>query len=81
MPPTSRRQFNRELAAFSGLAMGTASHFAVNAQNPHAQNPDASSRPPTHTDTFELIAKGKRAPVIFDTDIGSDIDDTWALLY
>lgn len=37
--------------------------------------------PPTHEDTFGLVAKGRKIPVIFDTDIGSDIDDTWALLY
>lgn len=27
------------------------------------------------------ICSGKPIPVVFDTDIGSDIDDTWALLY
>ncbi|TWT53447.1 Pyrimidine-specific ribonucleoside hydrolase RihB [Rubripirellula amarantea] len=36
---------------------------------------------PTHKDTFGLLEKGRKIPVIFDTDIGSDIDDTWALLY
>lgn len=36
---------------------------------------------PTHEDTFGLLDQGRKIPVIFDTDIGSDIDDTWALLY
>ncbi len=35
---------------------------------------------PSAQDTFALQEAGKRMPVIFDTDIGSDIDDTWALL-
>ncbi len=34
---------------------------------------------PTARDTFGLLEAGKRIPVIFDTDIGGDIDDTWAL--
>jgi len=36
--------------------------------------------PPTAADTFALLAEGKPIPVIFDTDIGGDIDDTWALI-
>lgn len=37
---------------------------------------------PTHQDTFGLLDRpGGKIPVIFDTDIGSDIDDTWALFY
>lgn len=35
---------------------------------------------PTKIDTFGLRKAGKRIPVVFDTDIGDDIDDTWALL-
>jgi inosine-uridine nucleoside N-ribohydrolase len=36
----------------------------------------------THQQCFDLLkTANKRIPVIFDTDIGSDIDDTWALLY
>jgi inosine-uridine nucleoside N-ribohydrolase len=35
---------------------------------------------PTVQDTFALRKAGKKIPVIFDTDIGGDIDDTWALL-
>ena len=33
--------------------------------------------PPTASQTLSL----RPVPVIFDTDLGSDIDDTWALLY
>ena len=40
-----------------------------------------TSRSPTHLDTFALLAAGKKIPVIFDSDMGTDIDDTWALLY
>ncbi len=40
-----------------------------------------ASKFPTHEDTFGLLKQGKKIPVIFDTDIGGDIDDTWALLY
>lgn len=34
---------------------------------------------PTYKDTLSLPTKGKKIPVIFDTDMGGDIDDTWAL--
>jgi len=41
----------------------------------------AGERPgPTVQDTFGLVKAGKKIPVIFDTDIGGDIDDTWALV-
>ena len=36
---------------------------------------------PTAEDCFALLDEGRRIPVVFDTDIGDDIDDTWALLY
>ncbi len=35
---------------------------------------------PSAADTLGLRKAGKRIPVIFDTDIGGDIDDTWAML-
>jgi inosine-uridine nucleoside N-ribohydrolase len=37
---------------------------------------------PTAQDTFALLKSGakKKIPIIFDTDIGGDIDDTWALV-
>lgn len=40
-----------------------------------------ASTPPTHLDTGALLKSGKKIPVIFDSDMGTDIDDTWALLY
>ena len=33
----------------------------------------------TAAQAFQAIAAGKKLPVILDTDIGDDIDDTWAL--
>jgi len=39
----------------------------------------AETHYPTAADTFGLLRQGKKIPVIFDTDIGGDIDDTWAL--
>jgi inosine-uridine nucleoside N-ribohydrolase len=39
----------------------------------------AEVRRPTAADTFGLLGRGRKIPVIFDTDIGGDIDDTWAL--
>jgi hypothetical protein len=36
---------------------------------------------PTARDCFGLLKRGKKIPVIFDTDIGGDIDDTWALCF
>ena len=38
-------------------------------------------QPPTVADCFALRKAGQKIPVVFDTDIGSDVDDTWALLY
>jgi inosine-uridine nucleoside N-ribohydrolase len=35
---------------------------------------------PTYQDTLGLLKQGKKIPIIFDSDIGGDIDDTWALL-
>ncbi|MBM4091106.1 MAG: nucleoside hydrolase [Planctomycetes bacterium] len=40
---------------------------------------DAPASYPTARETFALRQQGKKIPVIFDTDIGGDIDDTWAL--
>ncbi|OPZ16458.1 MAG: Pyrimidine-specific ribonucleoside hydrolase RihA [candidate division BRC1 bacterium ADurb.BinA364] len=34
---------------------------------------------PTAQRTFDLRRRGRKIPVILDTDIGGDIDDTWAL--
>lgn len=38
-------------------------------------------RSPGPEETFALLKQGKRIPVIYDTDIGTDVDDTWGLLY
>ncbi|NOX55520.1 MAG: nucleoside hydrolase, partial [Planctomycetes bacterium] len=43
----------------------------------------ADAAPPAEATAAELLARvrhGKKIPVIFDTDIGNDIDDTWALV-
>lgn len=70
----SRRSFLRHGAA----AAAAASSATVGA----APTPAAAAegrRLPKARDTFALLKKGKKIPVIFDTDIGGDIDDTWAL--
>ncbi|MBM3497119.1 MAG: nucleoside hydrolase [Armatimonadetes bacterium] len=59
----SRRGFIGTTAALGGLAGASA----------------AQPRCPTAADTFGLLRQGRRIPVILDTDIGGDIDDTWAL--
>jgi len=65
--PVTRRTF---------LSAAAASAFA--ARSVHAAPIGVAG--PTAQDTFALQKAGKKMPVIFDTDIGSDIDDTWALL-
>jgi inosine-uridine nucleoside N-ribohydrolase len=56
-------------AAASGVAFGSGP-TAAGAESP---------RLPNAQDTFALLKNGKKMPVILDTDIGGDIDDTWAL--
>ena len=46
-----------------------------------ADEPPEMTQPPTVADCFALRESGGKIPVVFDTDIGSDVDDTWALLY
>ena len=70
MPLMNRRQ-SLQVASAASLSM-LAGESAL---------ADKRSRPPTHEETFALLEQGKKIPVIFDTDIGGDIDDTWALLY
>jgi inosine-uridine nucleoside N-ribohydrolase len=69
----SRRSFLRcgavAAAAASGVTLGP-SLGAAGAEN---------ARLPNAQDTFALLKNGKKMPVILDTDIGDDIDDTWAL--
>lgn len=67
----TRRSFMS--AAAGGLAAST---FCV--RSVHAGASDIAG--PSVEDTFALRKAGKKMPVVFDTDIGGDIDDTWALL-
>lgn len=67
--PLTRRDFlgqSAMLAATASLACG--------------QSPADGSEPSFAYDQRRL-AQGKKIPVVFDTDIGSDVDDTWALHY
>jgi inosine-uridine nucleoside N-ribohydrolase len=65
-------------AALKFATAGTLTALLPNTSN--TADRGQTSRP-THNDTFGLLKKGRKIPVIFDTDIGGDIDDTWALLY
>jgi inosine-uridine nucleoside N-ribohydrolase len=69
--PVNRRAFLSTTA--SGLSATALSRRTV-----HAAPTGVAG--PTFQDTLALQKAGKKIPVIFDTDIGSDIDDTWALL-
>ena len=70
-PRIPRRTF---LGAFSAAAAG------LSAGRRHsARAATAASPRPTLRDTFGLAKAGKKIPVVFETDIGGDIDDTWAL--
>ena len=72
---TSRRSFFATGAATSlGLACAGMTRSAS------AGSRSASDEVPTAKNTFAMVKQGKKIPVIFDTDIGSDIDDTWALV-
>ncbi len=70
-----RRWLQRAALAASGGSLLTAGSYAT------AGDTNRKRRVPTHSDTFGLLKQGKKIPVIFDSDIGSDIDDTWALVY
>ena len=71
-PTLNRRRCLQSLAAMS---------LTAKAGVGLCDEPGSTVRYCTHEDTFGLLKQGKKIPVIFDTDIGSDIDDTWALLY
>jgi inosine-uridine nucleoside N-ribohydrolase len=64
------------LRALCGLAAGAQLSLA---QSRSAYGKANASPYPTVRDTFGLAKAGKKIPVVFDTDIGGDIDDTWAL--
>lgn len=64
--------------AFLSASAGFLSASAFARRSVHAASTGVPG--PTFQDTFALRTAGKKIPVIFDTDIGGDIDDTWALL-
>jgi len=68
----SRRAFLRQSLATPAVMTAVACRTR--------QEPPAAKAPPTAQDTLGLLAEGKKIPVIFDSDIGNDIDDTWALV-
>lgn len=77
MRPTTlnRRQTLKIISAATGITVLPCSSSAIGFQQSDVRES------PTHSDTFALLAAGKKIPVIFDSDMGTDIDDTWALLY
>ena len=68
----SRRSFLKHGAVASAGASGIAFGSSLAAAE--------GARVPTAQDHFAMLKKGKKIPVILDTDIGNDIDDTWALV-
>ncbi len=64
------------------MLKGTLSALAGTTASCHPLNKGAQDEPlyPRARDTLGLLEKGKKIPIIFDSDIGGDIDDTWALL-
>ena len=80
----SRRAFLRNsgaatLAAAGGVALASRRGVALASRQWHAASAAAApdSPLPGADDTFALLKNGKK---ILDTDIGGDIDDTWALV-
>ncbi|MFH1265900.1 MAG: twin-arginine translocation signal domain-containing protein, partial [Planctomycetota bacterium] len=71
----SRRSFLGRSAAATAAAAGVA--FG---SWPVSRAAGAEPAQPTAQDTFALGRQGGKIPVILDTDIGGDIDDTWALV-
>jgi len=72
---TSRRSFFTTGAAASlGLTC------AGMTKSTSARSPAEDGKAPAAKDSFAMLGQGKKIPVIFDTDIGGDIDDTWALV-
>lgn len=67
---TRRDCLKSGLAAIAGAALAKVPCMAA----------EAKPRVPRAHDTLGLLKQGKRIPIIFDSDIGGDIDDTWALL-
>ncbi|MHC4403073.1 MAG: nucleoside hydrolase [Planctomycetota bacterium] len=73
-PPIPRRSF---LAGASAVALTAA---GAGLRPGSALAAAAQSSRPTAAAAFAMRAAGKKIPVVFDTDIGGDIDDTWALV-
>ncbi len=71
----SRRSFlgGTTAATLAALHAPSGSPAGARAEAPAGTRPAAK-------DTFRLLEQGKKIPVILDTDIGGDIDDTWALV-
>jgi len=69
------------LASRRGVALASRRGVALASRQWHAASAGAAPHSPLPgaDDTFALLKKGKKIPVVFDTDIGGDIDDTWAL--
>ena len=80
----SRREFFAAVAAAAGgaAAFGPLAAFAeATGQPATASSGTGETTAPTAAECFALRENGGRIPVILDTDLGDDIDDTWALLY
>lgn len=80
----SHFQFDRRKLLKSGISAAIAMTLANELPGLASSHPISSLGSKnifTHQQCFDLLKAGKKIPVIFDTDIGSDIDDTWALLY
>lgn len=75
-----REPMNERFSRRSCLKRAAASFIAGDAATVSLTTRAADKRHPTHRDTLGLLEQGKKIPVIFDSDIGGDIDDTWALL-
>ncbi len=76
----SRRNWLQRSAA-SALGAALVASGAVWGEDHLAADEPEGVKVPTHEDTFGLLKQGKKIPVIFDSDIGGDIDDTWALVF
>ncbi len=73
----SAHMSRRSFLSRGAVAAAVASNVAFGA-SPSASGAEPSGLP-TAKETLGLLKKGKKIPVILDTDIGDDIDDTWAL--
>jgi inosine-uridine nucleoside N-ribohydrolase len=77
----SRRQWLCRSVVISATAAVSAASAPFLSRRTSIADELDSPAVPTWKDTFGLLEKGRKIPVIFDTDIGGDIDDTWALVF